>query len=88
MGRGEVLQTGVLGKKAGWEKKRRRFGIKRGPWLTVGGVVVVLAVLATLGYVWGLGPMNRLNAERGSRRRRSSVGLTGSPIRTFATSFS
>ncbi|TDD16991.1 hypothetical protein E1218_28750 [Kribbella turkmenica] len=33
--------------------------------MTVGGVVVVLAVLAVLGYVWGLGPMNRLNAERG-----------------------
>ncbi|WP_433167300.1 hypothetical protein [Kribbella sp. CA-247076] len=46
-------------------KKRRRFGIRRGPWLTVGGVVVVLGVLAVLGYVWGLGPMNRLNAQRG-----------------------
>ncbi|TCO35897.1 hypothetical protein EV652_101783 [Kribbella steppae] len=47
------------------DKKPWRLRIKRGPWLTVGGIVVVLAVLATLGFVWGLGPMNRLNAERG-----------------------
>jgi len=47
------------------DKKPWRLRFKRGPWLTVGGIVVVLAVLATLGFVWGLGPMNRLNAERG-----------------------
>jgi hypothetical protein len=33
--------------------------------LTVGGVVAVLLALAVIGYLWGLGPLNRLNAERG-----------------------
>jgi hypothetical protein len=32
--------------------------------LTVVVVVLVLLALAVLGYVWGLGPLNRLNAER------------------------
>jgi hypothetical protein len=57
----ETGQTKAAGKKPWW----RRIRVRRGPWLTVGGVVVVLALLAALGYVWGLGPLNRLNAERG-----------------------
>jgi hypothetical protein len=43
-------------------KKAKRL---RAPWVTVGGAVVVLLILAVLGYVWGLGPLNRLNTERG-----------------------
>jgi hypothetical protein len=35
----------------------------------------VLVVLAVLGYVWGLGPMNRLNAERGITPPAKLAGL-------------
>ncbi|MFI7062789.1 hypothetical protein ACIBL3_17535 [Kribbella sp. NPDC050124] len=56
-------------------KKSRLRGLKRGPWLTVGGAVVVLVVLAALGYVWGLGPMNRLNTARGITPPGQLAGL-------------
>ena len=35
----------------------------RGPWLTVVVALVAILVLALLGYVWGLGPLNRLSAR-------------------------
>ena len=47
----------------------------RGPWLTVGGALVVLVGLALLGYVWGLGPLNRLNAERSITPPAKLAGL-------------
>jgi hypothetical protein len=47
------------------KKKWYRRVLVPGPWLTVGGVVVVLVVLALIGYLWGLGPLSRLNTERG-----------------------
>ncbi|MEU8221266.1 hypothetical protein [Kribbella sp. NPDC048915] len=54
--------------------QKRRFGV-RGPWVTVGGVVVVLAALAVVGYVWGLGPLSRLNAERAITPPAQVAGL-------------
>jgi hypothetical protein len=36
----------------------------RGPWATVAGAVVVILVLAVMGYVWGFGPLKRLNMAR------------------------
>ncbi|MEV5965631.1 hypothetical protein AB0L70_27925 [Kribbella sp. NPDC051952] len=59
----------------------------RGPWVTVGGVVAVLIVLALLGYVWGLGPLNRLNAQRAITPPAKLAGLdkvTDQEIRTQA----
>ena len=47
----------------------------RAPWVTVGGVVVVLVVLALVGYLWGLGPLSRLNAERGINPPAKLAGL-------------
>ncbi|MFI6675775.1 hypothetical protein [Kribbella sp. NPDC050470] len=71
--------TAAEGKAAGAKgaggKKSRLRGLKRGPWLTVGGAVVVLLVLAVLGYVWGLGPMNRLNTARGITPPGQLAGL-------------
>ncbi|HZX06315.1 hypothetical protein, partial [Kribbella sp.] len=46
-----------------------------GAWLTVGGAVVLLVVLALLGYVWGLGPLNRLNTNRGINPPAKLAGL-------------
>jgi hypothetical protein len=46
-------------KKHWWRRIRLR-----GPWLTVGVALVAIIVLALLGYVWGLGPLNLLNAKR------------------------
>lgn len=63
------------GAKGGAGKKSRLRGLKRGPWLTVGGAVVVLLVLAVLGYVWGLGPLNRLNTARGITPPGQLAGL-------------
>ncbi|TDO69136.1 hypothetical protein EV651_101175 [Kribbella sp. VKM Ac-2571] len=62
---------------AGAEPKKkllRRFKV-RGPWVTVGSAVVVLIVLALLGYVWGLGPLSRLNAERAITPPANVAGL-------------
>jgi hypothetical protein len=56
------------------KKGLRRFKV-RGPWMTAGGAVVVLAVLAVLGYVWGLGPLSRLNAERAITPPAKVAGL-------------
>ncbi|NIK61148.1 hypothetical protein [Kribbella shirazensis] len=50
-------------------------GRSKGPWVTVGGAVVVLLVLAVLGYLWGLGPLNRLNTERGITPPAKLAGL-------------
>jgi hypothetical protein len=57
---------------AGEDKKTRR---SRAPWVTVGAAVVVLLALAVLGYVWGLGPMSRLNAERSITPPAKLAGL-------------
>ncbi|GAA1508106.1 hypothetical protein [Kribbella lupini] len=43
--------------------------------MTVGGVVVVLLVLALFGYFGGLGPMSRLNTARGITPPTSLAGL-------------
>ncbi|RZT27356.1 hypothetical protein EV649_1114 [Kribbella sp. VKM Ac-2569] len=62
---------------AGEEPKKkgsRRFKV-RGPWVTVGSAVVVLIVLAVLGYLWGLGPLSRLNAERAITPPANVAGL-------------
>ncbi|MFB6718758.1 hypothetical protein ACFCV3_01280 [Kribbella sp. NPDC056345] len=48
---------------------------RRGPFVTVAGAVVVLLVLAVLGYVWGLGPLNRLNTARGITPPAKLAGL-------------
>jgi hypothetical protein len=47
----------------------------RGPWVTVGAALVVLIALALLGYIWGLGPLNRLNTERGITPPAKLAGL-------------
>lgn len=69
--------TAVAAKDAGAEPKKkglRRFKV-RGPWVTVGSAVVVLIVLAVLGYLWGLGPLSRLNAERAITPPAKVAGL-------------
>ncbi|WBQ03272.1 hypothetical protein [Kribbella sp. CA-293567] len=38
---------------------------RRNPWVTVGGIVLALLVVAAVGYFAGLGPMSRLNTARG-----------------------
>jgi hypothetical protein len=43
--------------------------------VTVGVVVLVLLVLAVVGFVWGLGPLNRLNTERGITPPAKLAGL-------------
>lgn len=48
---------------------------RRGPFVTVAGALVVLLVLAVLGYVWGLGPLNRLNTARGITPPAKLAGL-------------
>jgi len=65
-GSGKATKT-----KAGGGKKRRL----RGPWVTVAGAAVFLLVLAALGYVWGLGPINRLNTMRGINPPAKLAGL-------------
>ncbi|GAA1677761.1 hypothetical protein GCM10009745_21540 [Kribbella yunnanensis] len=55
------------------EKKVRFY--RRGPFVTVAGALVVLLVLAVLGYVWGLGPLNRLNTARGITPPAKLAGL-------------
>lgn len=57
-----TADTGELAAVPAMEGKKKR----RLPTLVVMllGLVVVLLVLAVLGYVWGLGPLNRLNSER------------------------
>lgn len=47
----------------------------RGPWVTVVAALVVLIALALLGYIWGLGPLNRLNTERGITPPAKLAGL-------------
>ncbi|MGW7685168.1 hypothetical protein ACWGID_30795 [Kribbella sp. NPDC054772] len=55
----------------------KKKGLRRlsGAWLTLGGAVVILVVLALLGYVWGLGPLNRLNTNRGINPPAKLAGL-------------
>jgi hypothetical protein len=72
---GETADTKVDG--AGGEPKKkwwRRIKV-RGPWVTVGAALVVLLALALLGYIWGLGPLNRLNTERGITPPAKLAGL-------------
>ncbi|MEU0095022.1 hypothetical protein [Kribbella sp. NPDC006257] len=38
--------------------------MRRNPWVVVGGVVVVLLLVAALGYFSGIGPLSRLNTAR------------------------
>jgi len=57
-------------KKPWWRRIR-----VRGPWMTVVGALVVILVLALLGYVWGLGPLNRLNTARGITPPAKLAGL-------------
>jgi len=59
---------------AGEKPKKKRLRLS-GAWLTVGGAVVILIVLALLGYVWGLGPLNRLNTSRGINPPAKLAGL-------------
>ncbi|MFD7158885.1 hypothetical protein ACFV9C_30095 [Kribbella sp. NPDC059898] len=67
----------AVGREGGGGKKRK--GLRRvrlsGGWLTVGGAVVLLVVLAVLGYVWGLGPLQRLNTNRGINPPAKLAGL-------------
>ncbi|WP_427895873.1 hypothetical protein ACQHIV_18305 [Kribbella sp. GL6] len=68
---------GAAGAVGGGEKKKK--GLRRvrlsGAWLTVGGAVVLLVVFAVLGYVWGLGPMQRLNTNRAINPPAKLAGL-------------
>lgn len=54
--------------KAAWWKGAwrglKRVKWRRNPWVTVGGVVLALVVVAAVGYFAGLGPMSRLNTAR------------------------
>ena len=43
--------------------------------MTIGGVLVVLLALAVVGYLWGLGPLNRLNTARGITPPGQLAGL-------------
>jgi len=73
-GSGASGKAGAAGAKTGsGKKKRSRF--LRGPWVTVAGAVVLLLVLAALGYVWGLGPGSRLNTMRGINPPAKLAGL-------------
>ncbi len=60
---------------SGVKKKWYRRIRLRGPWLTVGVALVAIIVLALLGYVWGLGPLNRLNTARGITPPAKLAGL-------------
>ncbi|GAA0944186.1 hypothetical protein GCM10009554_38150 [Kribbella koreensis] len=56
------------GKGAWWKapwRALKKVKWRRNPWVTVGGVVLALAVVAAFGYFAGLGPMSRLNTARG-----------------------
>ncbi|WP_328522472.1 hypothetical protein [Kribbella sp. NBC_00359] len=66
--RTDASDSGV--KKKWWQRIRLR-----GPWLTVGVALVAITVLALLGYVWGLGPLNRLNTARGITPPAKLAGL-------------
>ena len=71
VGAGSV-KTAEVAAGAGDGKKGRR---SRAPWVTVGGALLVLVLLAVAGYVWGLGPLNRLNAERSITPPAKLAGL-------------
>ncbi|MEV8372903.1 hypothetical protein AB0P21_09205 [Kribbella sp. NPDC056861] len=66
-------------KKGPWWKAPLRWvkGIqwRRNPWVTVGGVVLALLVVAAVGYFGGLGPMSRLNTARGIEPPAKLAGL-------------
>jgi hypothetical protein len=57
------------------EKKKKKVQLRRNPWVTVGGVVVVLLLLAGFGYFGGLGPLSRLNTARGITPPAKLAGL-------------
>ncbi|WP_328998101.1 hypothetical protein OHA18_27025 [Kribbella sp. NBC_00709] len=71
---GQPQKDGQPEKDAQPKKKWWRIRV-RGPWVTVVAAVAVLIVLALLGYVWGLGPLNRLNAQRGITPPAKLAGL-------------
>lgn len=69
-GAGSAAEAGDAGGGKGpwWKAPWRgvkRIQWRRNPWVTVGGVLLALLVVAAIGYFAGLGPMSRLNAARG-----------------------
>ncbi|MEU4291521.1 hypothetical protein AB0E63_25115 [Kribbella sp. NPDC026596] len=74
VGNKKFWQRGKAAKPADGPKKPwyRRI---RGPWMTVTAALVILIALAVLGYVWGLGPLNRLNTARGITPPAKLAGL-------------
>ncbi len=60
--------------KAPW-RAVKKIKWRRNPWVTVGSVVVVVLVIAAVGYFAGLGPMNRLNTARGIEPPAKLAGL-------------
>ncbi len=69
--RGTDTKTADSAPKKPWWRRIR----VRGPWVTVVGALMVILVLALLGYVWGLGPLNRLNTARGITPPAKLAGL-------------
>ncbi|GAA1156044.1 hypothetical protein GCM10009630_62550 [Kribbella jejuensis] len=70
---GAVADGGSVKTEAGADGKKGRRSWA--PWVTVGGALVVLALLAVAGYAWGLGPLSRLNAERSITPPAKLAGL-------------
>lgn len=68
----ETMQLGTVQPTKKWWRRRIKVS---GPWVTVGAALVVLIALALLGYIWGLGPLNRLNTERGITPPAKLAGL-------------
>jgi hypothetical protein len=68
----ETMQLGTVQPTKKWWRRRIKVS---GPWVTVGAALVVLIALALLGYSWGLGPLNRLNTERGITPPAKLAGL-------------
>ncbi|TDU87661.1 hypothetical protein EV138_1186 [Kribbella voronezhensis] len=60
---------------AGGEKGKKKLQLRRNPWVTVGGVVLVLLLLAGFGYFGGFGPLSRLNTARGITPPAKLAGL-------------
>ena len=73
---GPALEDGKGAKGSGGEdKKKKKVKLRRNPWVTVGGVVVVLLLLAGFGYFGGLGPLSRLSTARGITPPAKLAGL-------------
>jgi hypothetical protein len=74
-GSGDGAAAATAGDAGGKKKWYRRVRVRRNPGLTLGGVLVVLLALAVVGYLWGLGPLNRLNSARGITPPGQLAGL-------------